>query len=328
MCHRFWGDRKLARYACSVTLLAAFSTTGLADDGDALAIVNGHPIARRQVLDLLLETHGLQIMQQVIVLELAQQETRRRGLEVTEADVQAQFQRALDEIAPGRDAAGVPLTDDNKRQALELSLRERCLTMPEFRLAMERNAHLRKLVEQDFRVDEPTLREEFARTYGEKVEVRRITFKAGETAALHEAVDRLNRGEDFAALAQKLSTDAETASRGGLSEPFTFTDTQIPAAIRDVAFSLKPGEVSTPALVGSVVHILKLERRIPPVDVRFEDVRAAVEARLRERVVRQKMTERITTLFDQAKIRVLDPQLKREFDELLKQRSPNKPPVP
>jgi parvulin-like peptidyl-prolyl isomerase len=313
--------------AVSVVLFCAGTAAG--GDGDALVIVNGKPIARQQVVEMLMQTHGLQVMQQLIALELAQQETRRRGLEVTAADVQEQTRRAVEEIAPSHDAAGVALGDAEKRQALELVLRQKGLTMPEFTVAMERNAHLRKAVEQEFRVDEPTLREEFARTYGEKVEVRHIQVHANDTRALQEALDLLARGADFSEVARRISVNPETAARGGgLMEPFTFTDQTLPAVLREVAFRLAPGAVSTPTQVESMIHILKLERRIPPTEARFEDVRAKVEARLRERVLRQRMNELMLKIFEEAKIRVLDPNLKREFEELRKQSAGRQDAVP
>jgi foldase protein PrsA len=306
--------------ALVAALLPAALGPALADDGDALVIVNGQPISRQKVVDVLMDTHGLQIMQQVIALELAKQETRRLGIQISAADVEEQYRRAVEEIAPTRDATGVTLSEEQKRQALEKVLRDKCLSLGEFRVAMERNAHLRKVADQGFHVDEATLREEFARTRGEKAEVRHIVVHANDKRTLQEALDRLNQGEDFAEVARRLSTNPETAARGGLMEPFTFTDKEVPPAVREVVFALRPGQVSNPTAVGELIHVFKLERRIPPEDVRFEDVREQVEAELRERVVRQKMGELMTKIFDQAKIRVLDPKLKREFDEMLKQR--------
>ena len=304
--------------AALIAAMLPMPVAGADNDSGPLVIVNERPISRKKVVDLLMESHGLRMMQQLIALELAKQESRRQKLKVTEADVQEQFRRALEEIAPDRDAKGVTLTQETKRQALEQFLVQKCLTMTEFMIAMERNAHLRKAVEQDIQVDDATLREEFARTYGEKVEVRHIEVNANDTRTLHEVLDLLGRGHDFAEVARQLSINPESAARGGLLEPFTFIDKLVPPLLRDVAFSLTPGETSNPTLVGERIHILKLERRIPPEDARFEDVRDKVERRLRERVIRQKMEELVTKLLREASIRVMDRRLKREFEDLLK----------
>ncbi len=304
----------LGIFAGGIALVAP--RTAQAVDGDAIAIVNGHPLSRETLVNQLIDAHGLQMLQQMIVLELARQETRRRGISVTPEEIQQQYQRAVDEIVPERDAAGITLDAAGKQEALNTVLQQRCVTMPEFMLAMERNAHLRKLIEVDLRIDEATLREEFARRHGEKVEVRHIQLAAGDTRPLHEALDLLGRATEFGAVAQRLSANAQTGPRGGLMEPFTFADERVPSELREVAFSLAPGEVSAPTLAGKYIHILKLERRIPPEDVTFEEVREQVEQQLRQRVVRQKMDELVVKLFNQANIRVLEPKLKEGFEKL------------
>lgn len=287
-----------------------------ASDGDAVAIVNGRPISKRVMVDALLEAHGLSIMQQLIVLDLAKAETRRLKLTVTEADVQREFDRALARIAPPVDAKGQALTEVEKQQALETLLRERGLTMTEFRIGMERNAHLRKVVERDFQVTEATLREEFARRYGERAEVRHI--QVADVNGLHEALNRLNEGEDFAAVARAVSRNADTAPEGGRLPPFAFNDDGLAPALREAAFAMAPGEVSKPIRIGPWWHILKLERRLPPADVCFEDVRAEVERQLRDSAVPQQMNRLITELFRNAEIRVLDRDLRAKYDKLLK----------
>lgn len=299
--------------ACVVLLFAASAGR----DGTSIAIVNERAISKRKVVDFLMESHGLEALQQLMLLELAKQETRRLGLEVTEADVEREYQRALDRIAAAANISGGSLTQENKERALKTILGERGLSLPEFKLGMERNAHLRRVIEQTFEVDDATLREEFARTYGEKVQVRHI--QANDTATLQAALDRLARGDDFADVASALSQNDETAARGGLMSPFAFTDEYVPAAMREVAFSLKPGEMSNPVKTGNYIHILKLVRRIPPEDAQFGAVRDAVERKLRERVIPELMEDLITKLYRDAEIRVLDRRLRRELEELLEE---------
>lgn len=317
----FLGSRRfvIPRFRALVLLTACAGLVPVAaaqsKDGDALVIVNDKAITRKEVVELLLESHGLEAMQQLIVLELARQETRRRGIKVAPADVQAEFQRSLNLLAPAAGGSDA-MTEENKRKALEMMLEQKGVSFAEFMVGMERNAHLRKIVEQDVKVSDATLREEFARTYGEKVQIRHI--QVAENRDLNEAVNMLNNGVDFAAVAQRLSRNAETAARGGELPPFAFNDENIPPVLREAAFSLKPGEVSPPIRVEKWFHIVKLERRLPPENVRFEDVRGQVEVRMRERVATQGMNKLATDLFQRAKIRVLDPRLKTKFDDLMK----------
>ncbi len=307
----------------TLTLAAVVTLVGIgwplrvaqAADGNAVAIINGHSLSKRRMVDVLMESHGLQILQQLIVLELAKQQTDRYNLRVTAADVDREFERALEEIAPEVNEQGKQLTPAERQQVLDYLLAQKGLSLIEFKLGMERNAHLRKLVERDLRIDEATLREEFRRQYGEKVEVRRIQIDDRNT--LYEALRALGDGEDFADVARRVSQDAETAPVGGLSEPFAFNDERWAPVLREKAFSMEPGEVSTPIRVGRRWFIIKLERRISPRNVRFEDVREEVERKLRERVIPQEMEKLVLELYREAEIRVLDRDLRPKFEQWL-----------
>jgi parvulin-like peptidyl-prolyl isomerase len=297
-------------------LLAGVCPVTGADDGDAIAIVNGQPIGKRRLVETLMESHGLSVLQQLMALELAKGETVRLKVPVNAADVEREYGRALAKIAPDVDELGKPLSDEERQKSLDNMLQQKGVTMSEFRLAMERNAHLRKAVEHGFQITEPTLREEFARLYGEKVEVRHIQI--GDVNGLHEALNRLDKGEDFAAVTKLVSQNAESAASGGLLAPFAFNDENIAPVLREAAFSMKPGEVSKPIRVTRWWHILKLERRIPATEVRFEDVHEKVEQALRDRVIPQEMNKLLAALYQKAQIRVLDSNLKQKYDKLVK----------
>jgi foldase protein PrsA len=307
----------------AAALLGAVVPPAPAQDGDALVIVNGRPITRRQVVDVLMESHGLPIMQQLIVLELAKEESKRLKLTVSAADVEREFQQALDKIAPRVDADGHVLSDAEKRESRNGLLQQKGLTLAEFRIGMERNAHLRKVVEQNFHVDEATLREEFARLYGERVEIRHIQI--GDVNGLHEALNQLEKNTDFAEVARAVSQNAESAVNGGLLEPFAFNAEDIAPVLREAAFSMKPGEISKPIRVGRWWHIIRLERRLPASDVRFEDVRTEVEQALRGHAIPQEMNRLITALFQKADVKVLDAELKRKYERMLKENPPADP---
>lgn len=295
--------------------LAAPPADAQSRDGDAIAIVNGRTITRQQVVDLLIESHGLGAMQQMIMLELARAETQVRRVKVTQADIKTEFDDALDKLAAHANPDGSPMTDAQKRKALDTVLERRGLSMAEFKIGMERNAHLRKVAERGIKINEDLVREQFAREYGEKVQVRHIQL--ADLREVAKAQMMLKDGEDFAAVARQLSHNPDTAPSGGQLPPFDINDENLPAGLREVAFSLKPGEVSPAVRVDTWHHILKLERRIAPPNVRYENVRDQVEKNLRDKIVSREMTNLATDLFHKARIRVLHPQLKKEFEELL-----------
>lgn len=296
-------------------LVGMFAAPALAQrsDGAAAVIVNGAPIDRSRIVNLAMEARGLEAMQQLIMLELVRAESQKRGANVTQADVDREFRDALARIAR---ESGAEMSEEHQQQALDTMLEEKGISRAEFMISMERNAHLRKMVNAALQIDEPTLREEFARTRGEKVRVRHIQIPANELRTLDEALEAL-KTEDFAAVARRLSRNAETREKGGELPPFTFDDAQLPAALREAAFALRPGQVSPPVRTENFFHILKLEERIPAAGVRFEDVRADVERSLRERVVPGEMNKLASELFRKADIRVIDGRLREKYAAFL-----------
>lgn len=285
-------------------------------DGDAVAMINGQPLSRKKFVETLIRARGVEILRQMEFVELARQEAKKHNARITPQDVDAEFDKSLEEIARNAGLQGAAATRENKLKALNTVLQQRGITMTEYMLAMERNAYLRKCVEADFKPDEATLREEFARLYGERVEVRHIQI--GDNRKVNDVVTLVRGGQDFAAVAKEHSENRETGERGGLMEPFTFDDEKVPATLREIAFSLKPGEISHPVLTGRWFHILKLERRIPAENVRFEDVREQVAAGMRERGVLKQMNVLATRLFKERQIKVLDGELRKEYEEAMK----------
>lgn len=310
--------RAVAGVALVLAILPA-AAPGFAQHGDAFVIVNGRPISERRIIDTLMEAHGLEIMQQIIIVELARAECARLGLHVTPADIEAERRLALDQIARESNMDPGESSEANKQQALQTMLEQKGVSMTEFLLSMERNAHLRKIVARDFSIDEQTLREEFARTHGERVQVRHIQVPVREPGRLNDALTLLDRGADFADVARELSVNVDTAPRGGELPPFAFDDDRIDPLLREAAFSLAEGERSAPVRTDRYYHILKLERRIPPQNLRFEDVRDQVEAAMRERVLTGKMRDLVTELFNRADIKVVHPAMRARYQEFLRQ---------
>ena len=286
---------------------------------DAVALVDGHPLSRAELVDILMDARGVEVLQQMVVRQLAKEEVRARGLRVTRVEIEREFQQALDTIAKEAGMDPDEATHENKLEALRQVLAERGLSESEFRIGMERNAYLRACVETELVITEETLRAQFGRMYGERVRIRHIQIAQHDRQGLNEALEMLRRGTDFEDVARRFSKNEETAARGGLMPEFTFSDPRIPAAIRETAFSLKEGAVSNPVLAGQFFHLLRLEVRIPPEHVRLEDVRDEVSASVREAALPQAMAKLARELFEKARIRVLDSKLRPKYQEYLDQ---------
>lgn len=83
--------------------------------------------------------------------------------------------------------------------------------------------------------------------------------------------DRLNMGEDFAALAKEASDDVSTAAAGGDLGPVGRGD--LPESMEQALFALQEGEVSQPVRTDSGYHLVKL------ISVRTRDLPAMEDSR-------------------------------------------------
>jgi peptidyl-prolyl cis-trans isomerase C len=143
----------------------------------------------------------------------------------------------------------------------------------------------------------------------EEVHARHILFRADPKdekaqseaqARAQAALERIKKGEDFAAVASELTEDPSGKENGGDLDYFT-KDQMVPE-FANIAFQMHPGQVSNPIRTQFGWHIIKLEdRRNRPVP-EFEKVRNQIEAF----VTRRAQTELINQLREKAKIERLD----------------------
>ncbi len=279
----------------------------------SLATINGRAIGRERVVGLLLRSYGGQVLEQMIGLETAKQATEARGLVVTQAHIDAEYDRALKRLSDPL-ASVTPGTFDRTtaERLLETVLTERNISREVYDLIMRRNAHLRQLALADWTCSESDLRHEFDRLHGRRVRVRHIQLATlDEVAQMRE---RIRGGEDLAALATSYSANAGSAARGGLLEPFSAVDEDVPAAFLQASFALQPGQLSDAVRVGEWYHLIELDGILPADSVKFEQVRDEVEAQLRDRKVDLAMPSLFEKLFEQATIEIHDPLLRDSFD--------------
>ncbi len=290
-------------------------------DSSLAATVNGRGIPREQIVDLLLRSHGAGMLEQVIALAAAEELAERKGLSITNADVDREYVLALRRVS---NPLSPPTADGLDRAAaerlLESVLAERNISRDEFFLTLRRNAYLREVVEQENPVTDAELRAEYARRFGERVQVRHIQLASpGDAERVHE---RLANGEDFAELAKKYSANAASARQGGLLDPFSEHDEAVPAVFRQTAFALQPGEVSGIVRAAEWHHFIRLERRIPEEQRPFQEVIGELTSGVRERTSEARMRERYETLVRESAIEIHDAVLREAYERRKARASP------
>ncbi len=285
-----------------------------ASTSDVIASVDHHPILRDELVALLLESRGAEVLEQLVALKAAESAAAARGITVTEVDVQAEYDRALRKLVDPLADLGPGAADRNEAErSLDTVLTERGLSRREYMLSVRLNAVLRRLAELDLVIDEADLRAAFDAENGERVEVRHIQLASPREAS--EIAARLAEGAEFADLARRHSANGLSAPRGGLLEAFSAGDERVPPLLREAAFRLEAGQVSSVLRVGPWHHILRLERRLPAGSLRYEDQREAVRARLRDRLAEPRMQRLYAEIFRKAQVRIHDPLLRDAFEK-------------
>ena len=247
----------------------------------------------------------------VAELELSpKQEAATRHLVVTPQDITAENDRMLSALF--KDAP-----KDEYPQLIQQLLLQQHISQAEFNIFIETNAYLHKIGDPIVKseITEDRLQESFKAIYGETIVCRHIQLSNME--GVTEAKRRLANGEPFAQVASEMSENTQTKPLGGEMPPFSRYATGYPDQFKEVAFALKPGEVSDPVHVEGFYHLIQLVKRIPPKVVKFEDVKETLRADLYDRLLearlktmRQQMVDRIT-----ATMQISDPVLKKAYDE-------------
>ncbi len=280
--------------------------------GHPIAIVNGRSIERKALLRTLVAARGLPMLQQMILRELAKEESERLGKDVSQESIDHEYDITLQAARfNGKDIEA--LTPARREQLLEEWTRTRGVAREELAMAMERQAHLRAIVGNDVEITDEMLQAEFQRTHGEKAEVRHIQLAAKRVYP--QITQRLGRGDRFKDLVAEYSQNALSRERQGLLPPFTAEDPGVPAIFAEVAFQLSPGDVSNPIEAEGSYHVLKLERRIPADEVTFDAARQTLHANRMSRIVAERMEEAGRRLLLAAKIEIRDRVLSAQYDQ-------------
>lgn len=290
---------------------AADDAAGAVPNG-SIATVNGRDIPRARMINLLLRAHGPALLEQFIILEAAESLAAREGLSVTSAEVEGEYERALRRLSDPLAALAPDAFDRAAAERLLGSvLSERNISHEEFQLGMRRNALLRRIVHGRLTVSEAQLRQEYERRFARRVKVRDILLASlGDVARVEE---RLRAGEDFAEAARRYSASTVGARLGGLLDPFSANDDLVPGLLREAAFRLEPGQVSTALRVGNWYHLIKVERHLPAESPDFAAVRATLEQTVHERLAEPAMEELNEQLFRDAVVEIHDPVLREVF---------------
>ena len=234
-------------------------------------------------------------VQQNLMLDIA----RQRNIAVDDAEINAEIERVrgqieqngekLDAVVQGQ--LGLPGADSSEFRQFMSSL----LVQDKLGATLVTTDSVRSEMEAQIM---PRTTEQV-----EKIDVAHILVDTEEKAK--EAIDRLNKGEDFAALAKELSTDPGSKDNGG--EYKGIQRGQFIPEFEKVAFDeLQPGEYTkTPVKSQYGYHVIKLIAKTTGPAMTEEEAKQAVEQALPQQV-QQKQQQALQELVEQEKQKAKD----------------------
>lgn len=281
--------------------LPVSEATPTAKAGAVIARVNGSPLYKNDLYELLVLADGLKTARDLVACKVVDQQAARLHMTVSDADIQAENDLTLQGMFPD-------VADRAQRERLlaQLLIRGR-ISRKQWWMSMRRQALLGKMVGRNIKVSDQEIQDAFEDKFGRKVVVRHI-----QTATLGEAqkvMQRLRAGENFARLARLVSKNASAAD-GGLLPAMGVRNVSVPKALHQAAWAMTtPGEITGPIQVGTTYHILYLERIIKAQVVDPAKVRPQLEAQVKYRKCRNAKGRLLRKLVNQAKVQWLDPAL-------------------
>lgn len=240
---------------------------------DNIAIVNGEKISKEDYKKemqfygaMLASRQNLKnsIVQMMVQDKLIADDMKKNKIEVAEKDVNDSFMNSVKQFG-GQEQFDKMLDDYN-------------MDVEKFKETVKKDLMYQKHREW-FNKEHPVTDDEIKKYYEDnkdqfaKRDAAHILVADENTAK--EIKEKLNNGEDFAALAKEYSTDTANAANGG--ELGTFSKGQMVKEFEDAVFALKEGEISDPVKTQFGYHIIKLNKIADSLEDNKEAIKKTLE---------------------------------------------------
>jgi parvulin-like peptidyl-prolyl isomerase len=261
------------------------------------AMINGKTITLLELAEECIERNGQDVLEGTINRRLLDQMLRKRRLQVTDADIEAEIARAamsMGKVTSGNkpDVAGwLELLTQTQNIGREVYVRDEVWP----------SVALKKLVGDNVQITQEDLKKGYEANYGPKVRCRAIVLNNQRRAQeVWEKARENPTVKNFGDLAEQYSIEASSRSLRGEVPPIQQNGGQ--PFLEKEAFSLKPGELSGIVQVGDTYVILLCEGYTKPIDTSFEEVKDLLYRDIHEKKLRLAMAKAFDDIKDNARV--------------------------
>jgi parvulin-like peptidyl-prolyl isomerase len=200
------------------------------------------------------------------------------------------------------------------------ALKQAGITEDDLKKDIERNLLINKFYQQEVldisKVSDNELKEYYEKNKKdflrpEAAHIRHILIKVEPTSTDEEKakkkkeagdiLKRARQGEDFAELAYQYSADDWRVKGGDLG---LIHRGRLLPELEEVAFKLKPGEISDLIETTYGYHIIKMEEKLPPTQLGFDEIKDKLRKELEEKRKKEREENLLKTLKEKARIEV------------------------
>ncbi|MBW8349634.1 peptidylprolyl isomerase [Bacillus sp. IITD106] len=285
-----------------LTLTLAAGVIGLAacggNGGEAVVKSKAGNITKDELYEAMKDRVGEQVLQQLVLDKVLSKEYK-----VTDKDVDKKLEEIKAQVGP---------------QFTMLLQQQGFKDEDEFRQVIKLNLLQEKSATKDIKVTEKEVKEFYDNEKPDR-EVRHI-FVEKDEKKIKDIKAKLDKGEDFAALAKEYSEDG-TAEKGGDLGFIAYDDPSMDQDFKDEAFKLKKDEISAPLQTQFGWHIIQvtdIKEKEP-----FDKVKDKYENDLKMSKVDTNLVQKaMKDELKKANLKVEDKDLKTTFDPILNYEEP------
>ena len=262
-----------------------------------VATINGEKITFQQLASACVKRHGEEVLQVEISHLLLRQALQSTGQTITNAELQKEVEHA---------AILSAVTDKNgkadMKQWMKMATEERGVTQELYiQDSVWPSAALKKLSAGQVKITQEDIQKAYEANYGERVRVRAIVMSNQRRAQQVWDMARRNPTvEHFATLAAEYSIEPASSSLRGEVPPIRRFGGS--PQLENVAFTLKPNQVSGIIQIGEQSIILFCEGRTKPVSIKLTEVQDILHKDIFEKKLRNVMGAKFESLQARARI--------------------------
>jgi parvulin-like peptidyl-prolyl isomerase len=278
-------SQPLAQPAATVATAKAKSPPP-ANTLQVMAVINGEQITRTELGRECIRRYGEEVLESMVNRQLILDACAQKGIQVTDADVSAEIDKTAGRFGLSRD------------RWLQLLREERGFGEEQYRReVLWPMLALRQLVATEIEVTDADLKKAFESEFGTKVRARLIAVDTPQKADQVRAA-ALADPNSFGELSKKNTIEPGVAAAYGVIPPIRrhLGDPHL----EQVAFSLKPGQVSEVVHVANMYYILKCEEILPQQFLSSQQL-AEQQSRMKEKIKENKLRTSASEFFEKRK---------------------------